>query len=266
MSFFQVENIAASYGNQQILHSISFGVEAGEIAGILGANGSGKTTLIKSICGILPHAGMCMLDGERLDALPPRKIAQRCSYIPQRSGIAIELSALDVVLMGFNARLSLLEQPNARMRASALAALEQVGLKDRLHDNYLTLSEGQKQLCMLARALVSGSKAMLLDEPESALDFRHRHHILSLIRSWIAQEQRCALISLHDPQLALRYCDRLLLIDRGQIADVLRPKQSELPHMEAALRRLYGNIELVHCEDRGGKSHLVMLNEGEECT
>ena len=266
MSFFQVENIAASYGNQRILFSISFGVEAGEIAGILGANGSGKTTLIKSICGILPHAGACILDGERLDALPPRKIARRCSYIPQRSGIAIELSALDVVLMGFNARLGLLEQPNARMRASALAALEQVGLKDRAHDDYLTLSEGQKQLCMLARALVSGSKAMLLDEPESALDFRHRHHILPLIRSWIAQEQRCALISLHDPQLALRYCDRLLLIDRGQIADVLRPNQDSLPRMEAALRRLYGNIELVRCEDRGGRAHLVMLNEGEECT
>lgn len=266
MSFFQVENIAAAYGNQQILRSVSFTVEAGEIAGILGANGSGKTTLIKSICGILPHAGACILDGDRLDTLPPRKIARRCSYIPQHSGIAIELSALDVVLMGFNARLGLLEQPDARMRAAALAALEQVGLKHRAHDDYLTLSEGQKQLCMLARALVSGSKALLLDEPESALDFRHRHRILSLIRSWIDRERRCALISLHDPQLALRYCDRLLLIDQGQIADELRPNRDALPRMEAALRRLYGNIELARCEDRGGRAHLVMLNEGEECT
>ena len=113
MSFFSADSIRAGYGGKCILHNISFGVEKGHLTGILGANGSGKTTLLKAVCGILPHSGTCTLDGKRLEALSPRALARHCSYIPQRSGICIDISALDVVLMGFNPRLGLLEHPGS---------------------------------------------------------------------------------------------------------------------------------------------------------
>lgn len=262
MIFFSIENICASYGDKQILNDVSFVVKPGEITGILGANGSGKTTLLKSICGILPHRGACRLKNTVLEDLSPRKIAKLCSYIPQRSGLAISISALDVVLMGFNARLGLLQQPSPQMHKIALQALMQVGLQDRAQDDYLSLSEGQKQLCLLARSLISEGNVLLLDEPESALDFQRRHRTLSLIRAWIAEGERCTLITLHDPQLALRYCDRLILLDQGVVCAVLHPRTDELSAMEAAFRQLYGNIELARCTDRSGNSHIVMLSEG----
>ena len=162
--------------------------------------------------GILPHQGACLLEDSPLEGLSPRKLARLCSYIPQRSGIAIDISALDVVLMGFNPHLGLLEHPGASMRQSAIQALELVGLVGRGEDNYLTLSEGQKQLCILARTLVSDSKLLLLDEPESALDFRFRHQMLSLLRNWVTSRNRSAVVSLHDPTLALNFCDKLLLL------------------------------------------------------
>lgn len=264
MNRFEAGNIFAAYGNAQVLCGLSFTVENGEIAGILGANGSGKTTLLKCICGILPHEGRCTLDGEALEALSPRNIARLCSYIPQRSGIGIDISVLDVVLMGFNPRLGLLERPDAQMRQAALEALALVGLEERAHANYLALSEGQKQLCMLARTLISDSRLLLLDEPESALDFRHRHRILKLIRSWVADAPRCAIISLHDPQLALRHCDRLILLNEGKVLAELRPQADALDDMEAALRCLYGSVILERIEDRTGQKHLLMLNEGDE--
>lgn len=264
MSFFIANALRATYGKRPALSGVSFCVETSEIAGILGANGSGKTTLLKSICGILPHSGESILSGETLDSLSPRQLARLCSYIPQRSGISIDLSVLDVVLMGFNAQLALLEQPDGQMRADALHALEQVGLETRAHENYLNLSEGQKQLCIFARVLAAKSHMLLLDEPESALDFRHRNRMLYLIRRWVDSGERCALISLHDPQLALRHCDRLLLLDHGEIIAVLHPKIDPPEHMESALRHLYGNVELQRCVGRNGESQLILLDQGGE--
>ena len=170
MSFFSAQGISAGYGADDIIKDISFSVEAGQLTGILGANGSGKTTLLKAICGILPHSGSCTLKGEGLEELSPKKLARRCSYIPQRSGISIDISALDVVLMGFNPRLGLLEYPSQDMKQQARRALHQVGLAGREEENYQTLSQGQRQLCMLARTLVSQARLLLLDEPESALE------------------------------------------------------------------------------------------------
>lgn len=261
MSLVQVRSLSVGYGKTPILQNVSFALEAGELVGVLGANGCGKTTLLKAVCGILPHEGECLLNGKRLEELSPRKIAAVCSYIPQRSGVEIDISVLDVVLMGFNPHLGLLEYPNARMKEEARAALATVGLEGREEENYLSLSEGQKQLCILARTLVSRGRLLLLDEPESALDFRYRDRMLSLLRSWVEEEDRAALVTLHDPGLALRYCDRLLLLGSGEISGIISPLTDALVTMEKALSVIYGDVSLVRCCDRGGQERLVMLKE-----
>lgn len=254
MTIFSAEHLTAGYGDKTVVKDVSFTLEAGCLAGILGANGSGKTTLLKSVCGILPHAGRCTLHGEPLEGLSARRLARQCGYIPQRSGITIDLPVLDVVLMGFNPRLGLLQQPTAAMRAAARDALQQVGLGGREEDSYLSLSEGQKQLCILARTLVQDCSLLLLDEPESALDFRYRYQMLALLRGWAAQGQRTALVTLHDPALALNCCDRLLLLHEGQLLADLCPRTDPPERMEPLLSRLYGPVELARCRGR-----LVML-------
>lgn len=264
MSFFSVEHLTAGYGSSPVIKDISFDLDCGSLMGILGANGSGKTTLLKAICGILTHGGTCRLDGIQLERLSVRQTARLCSYIPQRSGISIDISALDVVLMGFNPQLGLLEHPSAKMQTAALQALAQVGLADRAHTNYLHLSEGQKQLCILARTLAAGSKLLLLDEPESALDFRHRHQTLSRLVRWIKQTQHSAIVTLHDPTLALNFCDSLLLLDQGQVAGVLHPRSDDISAMETLLGRIYGPVSLQYMTARTGKSQLIMLNEGDD--
>ena len=163
MSFFKVENLTAGYGGKQVVNHLSFELEAGSLTGLLGANGSGKSTLLKALCGILPHRGSCMLEKQFLEELSSRELARLCSYIPQRSGISIDISVLDVVLMGFNPRLGLLEYPSAQMKEKARQALDRAGLAGREEENYLHLSEGQKQLCILARTLAAESRLLLLD-------------------------------------------------------------------------------------------------------
>lgn len=262
MSFFSANNISAGYGGTNVLTDISFPVERGRLTGILGANGSGKTTLLKTICGIVPHSGVCFLDGQALEALSPRALARRCGYIPQRSGITIDISALDVVLMGFNPRLGLLAQPNSAMKTAARQMLAQVGLAGKEETNYLHLSEGQKQLCILARTLVGQGQLLLLDEPESALDFHFRHQMLGAIRNWLKGADRCGIVALHDPALALNYCHRLLLLSGGRIIGSICPETDTLEKMEQMLETIYGRVTLLRCRNRTGQEQLVMLKEG----
>lgn len=261
MSFFSANSVCAGYAGKDIVQNISFTVESGHLTGILGANGSGKTTLLKAICGILPHRGVCTLDGEGLETLSPRQLARRCGYIPQRSGISIDISALDVVLMGFNSRLGLLEHPNSAMRSAARQALEQVGLAGRESVNYQHLSEGQKQLCILARTFVADSRLLLLDEPESALDFRFRCRMLGAIRSRLTEGNRCGIVTLHDPSLALNFCDQLLLLSGGKLLGSICPGTDPLDKMELMLQKIFGDMTLLRCQNRSGQEQFVMLKE-----
>ena len=261
MSFFSVKGLSSGYENGYVFEDISFDLNGGTLTGIVGANGSGKTTLLKAICGILPHKGTCVLDGTVLEDLSARNIAKLCSYIPQHSGITIDISVLDVVLMGFNPQLGLLQRPSEHMYEAAGRALKQVGLEGREEENYLHLSEGQKQLCILARTLVTQSKLLLLDEPESALDFRYRYRMLQIIHNWVKETGMGAIATLHDPGLALNYCDRILLLHEGRLLGCISPKEDDLSYMEALLRQVYGPVSLTRVMNRSGHGQLVMLKE-----
>ena len=261
MKFFTVKDLSVSYGKHKILSKLSLETNDSETIGILGSNGIGKTTLLKAICGILPHTGTCQLDGNILEDKNPKQLAQLCSYIPQRSGISIDISVLDTVLMGYHPHLNFLEHPSTAMKEHARKLIRMVGLAEKEDTNYLHLSEGQKQLCILARTLVTNSKLLLLDEPESALDFHFRYQMLELIRKWNKETHSTSLISLHDPILALNRCDCLLLLSDGHIVSTIHPQTDSLSSMEEKLCRLYGNVSLHHCLTKSGQKQLVMLKE-----
>lgn len=262
MSFYKVSHLSAGYGGKMVIDSVSFRCEKGTITGLLGANGSGKTTLLNALCNILPHKGETTLNGEMLDKLSPRKMAQLISYIPQRSGISIDISVLDVVLMGFNPHLGLLEYPDKKMKERAINALERVGLKGKEHMNFQHLSQGQRQLCILARTLISDASLFILDEPESALDFKFRYHAMNIIKS-LVRDNAAAIISLHDPTLALNYCDTLLVLSEGKIKATLYPKTDSLEKMEKALCEIYGEISLTRCKNNNDHEFIIMLTTKE---
>ena len=242
---FDVKNLSVSFADRTVLQDVSFSLEQGTVTALLGANGSGKTTLLKAICGLVPHEGQCLLDGCDVDSLSHKEKARQVSYIPQRSGIAVELTALEVVLMGFNPQLKLLQQPTKAMEETARRTLTELGIEPG--KDYLTLSEGQKQLCMLARTMVSEAKLLLLDEPESALDLQNRYEMFARLRAWI--KDRAVLAALHDPQLALQMADKLILLKDKKIYAVVSPGQDSLETMEQTLSGIYGSVRLHKIED-----------------
>lgn len=263
MSIAKLEHLTAGYGRDTVIEDITFEIHAGQLVGILGINGSGKSTLAKTVCNTLPHTGTVRIQNRILENQKEKQTARMVSYIPQHSGVAIDIPVLDVVMMGFNPWLKLLERPDKKMVEKAKAVLEEVGLSEKIYANYAELSEGQKQLVIFARALVSEAQLLLMDEPESALDFGVRYKAMQLVRKWIRSGDRAGLVILHDIALALNSCDQLVLLDSKRVASVIDTKNESAESIEAKLQKIYGNLALKKVRTSAGKERFAVLYEGE---
>lgn len=258
-TFMKINALSAGYGKKEIITNISFSVKPHTLTCLMGANGSGKTTLLRSIANQLSHLGSCSLKGEILEEKSVRQLAREISYIPQKSGVSISLSVLDVVLMGYHAKLKLLENPNKKQIERACKVLNEIGLEEKINTDYLKLSEGQKQLVILARMMIEDTKLLLLDEPDSALDVPNRFRMMYHIRTMVETEEKAGILSLHDPLLALEFCDQLVLLKEGRCIEILYPKKDSIDKMEASFCQTYGKINLMECFDKEGKRHFSMI-------
>lgn len=241
----QVRQLSAGYGKTDVIRNVSFSLEESTLTGLLGTNGSGKSTLIKALCGILPSMGNCILKDVDPRKLKERIRARYISYIPQRCGISFSIPVIDVALMGYNSVLGLLDRPTDAQRKKAVEALKMVGLGDRAEEDFLTLSGGQRQLVILACAIVQDASLMLFDEPGSALDFSNHHEIMGIIRGLAKKRSVAGLICMHDTNFALRYCDSLILLKDGQIVDTVKPREDEKLKIQNAFAEVYGDVELL---------------------
>jgi ABC-type cobalamin/Fe3+-siderophores transport systems, ATPase components len=250
----RAREVCAGYGQENVLRKVSFSVQAGELCALLGSNGSGKSTLLRCVCGLIPFRGSMTLEGEQLLHMSHRRRAQHVGYLSQKGGASPALTALDVVLMGFNPLLGLLQSPGSVHRGRALETLEQVGAAQFAYRDFPTLSEGQKQLVLLARTLVCQPRLIVLDEPDSALDFRNRRQILDLLKACSGARERGVLLCSHDINITLAYADHLLLLKDGSLAYDLRLSTVSQEQLQRALQDIYGPVEVLR---HGGRYLMI---------
>lgn len=254
-----VSGLSVRYGSKTSVKDVSFQAHPGELTAIIGNNGCGKTSLIRAILNLVPHTGSCTLFSCQIEKMSIRTRAKQISYIPQKSGISTSMTVREVCLLGCHPKLRLLEAPNASMKAHAEEALKIIGLHDMADRDFLTLSEGQKQLCLLARTLVEDAPLLLLDEPDSSLDFSNRHMLMRQIKSMVSR-QKSALMCIHSPELALRYCDRILLMKEGELVASLEVSAATITELNEKLSLIYDNIQVIECTDRDGTLHRVVVS------
>ena len=240
----KIEGLCAGYRGKAVLSGVSLAVAPGEICALLGENGSGKSTLLRAACGLLPaQGGRCTLNGENLASLSARQRAQRVCYVPQRCPLDMGLTALEAVLMGANARTPLLGGYTQAQREEAQACLARAGLEGLDDALCGMLSEGQRQLVVLARALMQRPQLFLLDEPDGALDLTRRFGAVRMLRDAVRETGGCALLSLHDAQLALTACDRVFILQAGRIACALDMRTAGEDEVQRTMRLLYGDVK-----------------------
>ncbi|WP_419067766.1 ABC transporter ATP-binding protein [Candidatus Allofournierella excrementavium] len=235
-----------------VLQNVDFQAEDGHFLAILGNNGAGKSTLLKCMNGILkPDAGSLLLDGEDLLTMPHRQVAQRVAFVAQTVA-STQMTVHDMVMLG---RRPYMGWSFSREDHDIVhAAMARLGLMDMRGRFLNQLSSGERQKVMLARALAQQPRLLLLDEPTSALDIRNQYQVLKIVGELCRTEGLTAVVVIHDLTLALRFCDRFLLMRDGQ---VYRCGGLEVLD-KTALREVYGvDAEPVVVNGR----HIVLVNE-----
>ena len=200
-----------------VLKGLCLDIPAGSVTAILGPNGAGKTTLLHVILGrLLPRAGTVMLNGREQSSYSRRQMSQLVGLVPQSEYIPFEFSLLDYVLLGRAPYLGALEMPRESDRQRAQEALQAMGL-DHLQDRPVpSLSGGERQLAMVARALAQQPRILLLDEPTSHLDLSNQGRILKIMRT-LADGGVTVAFTTHDPGAAADIADFVVLLRRGQV-------------------------------------------------
>jgi len=230
-----------------VLDGVSFRVERGMVSAVLGPNGSGKTTLFKCLTGVWKANGGTMTnDGDDFAALPPAARARLFATVPQDHVPPFPYRVLEVVLMGRSPYISPFALPSARDYAVAEETLRELGI-DALRDRpYTAISGGERQLVLIARALAQEAPCLLLDEPTAHLDFRHQVGVLTTVRSLVDRRNLIALMTLHDPNLALMFSDYVVLMDAGRVVAQGPPRDVIT---EESIREIYRIDATIHAFD-----------------
>ncbi len=233
-----VNDLSYSYTKDvPVLKGVSFTVDKGEFLSVLGPNGAGKSTLFRCLLGgIDGYSGAIELDGREVRGLSRREMAAHIAYIPQIHRPTFGYSVLDTALMGLTRELSPFRSPTAEQEKRAMEALEQMGVARLAARNFATLSGGEQQLVLIARALCQRSDILLMDEPTSSLDYGNQLRVLQRVAE-LAARGYTVILSTHDPQHALRFSQRVLALRDGQVAAFGDTREVLT---ESLLERLYG--------------------------
>lgn len=239
-----VRSLTVSLSGRPILQDASFAIRAGEFTGLIGSNGAGKTTLLRAVLGLIPvDSGSVELDGK------PRRRSRLIGYVPQKIGLDpdIPLRARDVVGLGLDGHRLGAPMPNRRRRALVDEALEAVDASSFADSRIGSLSGGEQQRVLIAHALISRPRLLLLDEPLANLDVRSEHSVVALL-SRIARERRIGvLLSAHDMNPLLAVMDRVIYVAQGRLVS---GTTDEVVRTEV-LSRLYGqHVDVIRMHDR----------------
>lgn len=249
----EAKGVTFRAGPFALVRDVTLAVEPGELVAVVGANGAGKSTLLRLLAGDLrPAGGAVLLDGRPLDSYPAHELARLRAVLPQQSRIEFSFTVRQVVEMGRSPYLGRGSDAGAHAAAveSAMRAADVVGLAERV---YPGLSGGEQARTCLARVLAQDTPVVLLDEPTAALDIRHQHQVLGVVRG-LAARGKAVLAVVHDLNLAAAYATRVAAMHRGVIAADGPPAEVLTADV---LSRIYEHpVEVVRA---GSPERLVVL-------
>ncbi|MDR2846180.1 MAG: ABC transporter ATP-binding protein [Candidatus Methanoplasma sp.] len=211
---FEVEDGGFGYGDKYLFRNVNFNVGDNEVLAILGPNGSGKTTMLKCMMNILRwKEGTVKLGGKNVSGMSLRAFSQKVAYVPQAKTYSFDRSAIDMVMLGRSPHISIFEEPSGKDAEMAEDKLRCLGISHLAERSCSTLSGGELQMVLIARALVTEPEVLIMDEPESNLDYHNQLRILNIIKG-LSESMSC-IMNTHYPEHALRIADKALLISKG---------------------------------------------------
>lgn len=252
-----IENVFGGYGNGDVLKGISCNADYGDVLCLLGPNGCGKTTLFRMMLGTLPVTdGKIAIDGENIHDFTTKALANMIAYIPQYHSPVFAYTVLDVVIMGRASHFSAFETPKEPDREAAFSALEKVNALHLANKKYTSLSGGQRQLVLIARAICQSAKIFIMDEPAANLDYAN-HQLLMNVISGLARQGYCIIMSTHSPEHPFSVGTKVLLMKTGKVVGFGTPKEVITSE---TLQSVYDiEMDVITAHDRYGCERTICL-------
>ena len=240
-------SVDVSIAGKNICSDLNLELGAGQLWGLLGPNGIGKTTLLKCMAGLNPpDSGHVLLENQAIDKLPRRLIARLLGMLQQHTVYVFDAGVLETAMTGRHPHLSYWEREGPDDKQKALDAIRMVDLAGFESRSVTGLSGGEARRLAFASLIVQEPDILLLDEPTNHLDMKHQIRIMDQVERLVVNDQRCAMVALHDVNLAARYCSHILMLfgegdwQAGPASDLLNPEN---------LEKLYQcPIETLHTE------------------
>lgn len=254
--------MSAGYGTTDIIEQISCSFSPGTFTGIIGPNGSGKTTLLRALSRALPCSGLLTLNDKPVSAYTAAELGMVLGFVPQDEERPFSYSVMQVVLMARYLRTSRFAALSPADYERSRTALRQTGTADLENRSIKTLSGGEWQRVLIARALAQDTRVLLLDEPTSHLDLGHQSEILTLLRH-LSDEGSTIIAVFHDLNLAALFCDRLILIRNGRVAGDGTPAQVLTPQ---TIREAYGADVVTARHPATGRTYLMPMTGTDRTT
>ena len=249
MTHLAVRDVGVRFDGVSVVDDVTFDAPTGVWSGLVGPNGAGKSTLLRVVAGlVVPDSGIIELDGVAQAKLRRRDLARLVAFVPQRPMIPEAMDVADYVLLGRTPHISYLGVEGAADRAMVAEVVERLELRPFLDRGLGSLSGGELQRAVLARALAQQAAVVLLDEPTSALDVGHQQSVLELIDELRVERNLTVVSAMHDLSLVGQFAEHLVLLSRGRVANAGPPREVLT---EAAIAEHYGARVRVEADAAG---------------
>lgn len=244
----EVNGLSQGYGKDLVIDDISFTAKSGELLTILGPNGCGKSTLIKTLCSVYdPRKGTISIDGNDTRGMDTKELAKLIGYVPQSTTSFGYSTVYDLVLIGRRPYVEwTYSRDDLRIAADAMITMN---VNMYLDKDVQELSGGQRQRVFIARALAQDPEFYIFDEPTSSFDLRNQLDTMRIMRNMIREKNACLIVALHDLNLAMRYSDRVMVLNDSKVYDIGTPENVITPKM---IKDVYG-VTADIAEDRHGR-------------
>jgi iron complex transport system ATP-binding protein len=242
-----LEDVSVRYGSSPALSGLTEHIGSGEWVGLIGPNGAGKTSLLSAVGGHVPHDGEIRVDGLAVSSLSPKRLARLVAYVPQQPVLPPDMTVGHYVLLGRTPHIGYFGFETSQDRQVCAELLGSLDLGAMAERPLATLSGGELQRLVLARALAQDAPVLLLDEPTSALDLGRRVEALELVDTLRRQRNLTVLSALHDLTLAGQFADRLVLLAGGRV--VAAGKPDEVLTEESLTWHFGSNVRVIRSDD-----------------
>lgn len=251
----KVENLAYTVEGKTLIENISLAVEQNEFVGLIGPNGSGKSTLLKNIYKQYnPSEGRVWIQSQALEDLKHKQLAKMLSVVSQESSIEFDFSIDEMIKLSRIPYKDVFNSKNKHDDEICAEALEKVQLTHMKERSFLSLSGGEKQRVFLAMAFAQETDIIVLDEPTNHLDIGYQFMILEMLKN---EKSITKFTSFHDMNLALQFCDRIIVLEKGHVVSYGKPKDVITPELLKDVFRVDAQV----CQEQDGlPMHLVYKN------